>query len=118
MVFDSENVQPAEQLTIRYRGSALRYALERFDSQFRESNDPLFERKGFADAIEITFRTDAYFEAISECLRWGCDSEAVSPPDFRQAWIAKLKELSEMLASISQKSQDHDEFSSASSAVP
>ncbi|NNM66454.1 MAG: WYL domain-containing protein [Spirochaetales bacterium] len=117
MVFDPENVHPAEKLTIRYRGSALRYARERFDSQLRQPNDPWFERKDSDGEIEITFMTDAYYEAVSECLRWGCDAEAVSPPDFRQAWIVKLKGLSEMLASISQKSQDRDEFCTALTTV-
>jgi len=85
-------------VTIRYRGTALMYATERFDPGHRHPNDPWFEVFAGPDWLEVRLKTHDFSPLVSEALSWGADAEPLSPPEFRQLWQDKVRALAGLVS--------------------
>ena len=93
LVTDWPTLSRGQEVTVRFKGNALRYARERFDPKNRASTDLWYQAVEVEGGIDVTLRVQAWWEVISEALRWGADAEAVSPPEFREAWLVAVRKL-------------------------
>jgi predicted DNA-binding transcriptional regulator YafY len=46
------------------------------------------------DFIELTLPVSSFAEILGKVLRYGADAEAVSPAEFREAWLDAIREMS------------------------
>lgn len=97
LISDWDSLSDGKKVTIRYSGSALRYARERFDPS-NKTSELWFESRESDSGVEVTLKVLAWGEVISEVLRWGVDAEAISPPEFREEWLGRIFEMSLRLA--------------------
>ena len=97
LAYDWTGDGQGELVTVRYTGSALSYAEERYDQAVRGPEDAWFTVEHQEKALDVTLRVHNHSEILSEVLRWGADAQALRPEAFRNEWIKRLEAVSLLL---------------------
>jgi predicted DNA-binding transcriptional regulator YafY len=82
---------------IRFYGRALAIVLAELWHPDQEKSEGSDELRG--SFVEISVPVSRWDEILGRTLRFGCEAEPVSPPEFRELWMAEIRRMAEVIAS-------------------
>ena len=95
LVSGKPELSEGQPVKVRFTQDAQKIARERFPIHPVLGHKLHYLAQETEAGYEVLFHVQNYIELISELLRWGPDAEALEPPEFREAWLSRLRETAQ-----------------------